>query len=163
MTGGPGCQVNAAIERALQDGRSSYTARRVVVDLRLESLTTLATDEPVLDESLYTVFRGLPERLVPGARLSVWTRNRAGGDVELVWEATETSLPSGSDVPLAAGPHGDLLELAISGLETFCRARSGHVELDETRLALAPGVARRYLFLIPSLRRTPGWHPARPS
>lgn len=163
------CQVNAAIERALADGAADYAEQGIIVTRSLDATIALATDEPVLEQALYTIFRGLPARLVRGATLLVSTRDRAGGDIELVWEARELDVPppagAGDRSPLARGQHGDLLELAVRGLESICRARGGH-EDRTTRAAsssnflkLAPHVRRRYLFLIPSLRRASGGYP----
>lgn len=166
----PGCQVNDAIERALRDGAAAYEERGVLVIPHLEATCRLATDAAVLEGSLYTIFRGLPDRLSRGATLFVSTRDRAGGDIELVWEAREAALPDprASDLrgTLKHGPYGDLLELALEGLERFCRVRGavradtdGQEEARSTHLALAPGIRRRYFFLVPSLQREPEWTP----
>lgn len=157
--------VNDVIREALRDGAPSYAARGIVVEEDLRGETLLATSERVLETALYTIFRGLPARLAPGARLRISTRDRAGGDIELSWLAEETrAAGDGHAHPLAQDEaYGDLLELALAGLEQFCRARSGHVEVDEGSLQGAPGVHRRYFFLLPNFRREPGWHPVRRS
>lgn len=158
------CRVNEVIERALRDGEPAYRARGILVDAKLECTIALATVEPMLEQALYSIFRGLPERLARGATLRIWTRDRAGGDIELAWEAhEETAAPDADAHPLTRGPYGDLLELALDGLSAFCRARAGHVETDEGTLQDAPAVHRRYFVLIPSLRREPGWSPLKRS
>lgn len=167
MEPGEGSLVDRAIRDALRDGLDAYEQQGVLVLPHLESRTPLSTDEPTLYQAIYTIFRGLPERLAPGATLFIRTRDRAGGDIELVWEAREVPHarePSPTPaVALGHGPYGDLLELAIIGLESLCRARGGVVEEPEdevgesvTFLRLAPRVRRRYFFLIPALRRG-GW------
>lgn len=165
-----GCQVNDAIERALRDGADAYEDRGILLVPHFEATCRLATAADVLEQSLYTIFRGLPDRLAPGATLLISTRDRAGGDIELVWEAREEPLPpevrANPGKLLRHGPYGDLLELALQGLEAFCRVRAAvredmesEVRSPATYLALAPGVRRRYSFLIPSLRREPEWTP----
>ena len=170
MTGsGRACQVNAAIERALDDAAAAIEARGIIVVKSLDATHELATEDLALHQALYTIFRGLPDRLVPGATLLVGTHDRAGGDIELIWEARELATPPREDdrPPLANGPYGDLLELALAGLEEICRVRGGHHE-DETTDAVgsnvlrrAPHVRRRYTFIIPSLSRAPAWAPSR--
>ena len=158
----PRSQVNAAIERALADSADRYEERGILVIKHLEATVRLSTHEPILDEALYTLFRALPERVAAGATLFISTLDRAGGDVELVWEARElpTGPEGGARSPLGGGPYADLLELALEGLEAHCRVRASHAgELvdDEMRssavLQYAPHIRRRYTFLIPSLSR----------
>jgi hypothetical protein len=159
------CQVNAAIEAALRASADAYEARGILVIRHLEATLRLQTEEPVLMQALTTIFRGLPERLAPAATLLIRTRDRAGGDIELVWEAREAPYQQAPGAtrqePLARGPYGDLLELAVAGLQEFCRVRTGYREQEDpamdagsTFLTLAPHVRRRYLFLIPSLDRS---------
>lgn len=158
MPSGPS-QVNGAIQRALRDGASAYAERGIMVVEHLEATARLDTVEPVLDEAIYTIFRGLPYRLSPGATLVVSTHDRAGGDIELFWEARELVDAAVVGEPLRKGPHADLLELALDGLARFCRARGVHEDQQPIRagtsnfLQLAPHVRRRYLFLIPTLSR----------
>lgn len=168
------CLVNQAIRDALRDGAQAYEERGILVLPHLDATIRLATEEPSLYQATYTIFRGLPDRLAPGATLFVRTRDRAGGDIELSWEAREVPPDGGESDPTARealrhGPYGDLLELALKGLEAFCRVRSG-IEQDAeepvvqsvTFLRLSPHIRRRYLFLIPSLDRDLGWSPAKP-
>lgn len=167
MGEGDACQVNAAIEHALRDAAPAIEEQGIIVVKSLEATAVLATEDPVLHQALYTIFRGLPDRLAPGATLLVSTRDRAGGDIELIWEARElaSSAGDGTKIPLAHGPYGDLLELALEGLDAICRVRAGHQEEPERPpvssnvLQRAPHVRRRYFFLIPSLVRTPEWAP----
>lgn len=158
-----GSRVDQVIERALAEAAEAYGSRGIRVERELSPVALLATDEPVLEGALSTIFRALPHRLTPGARLRIWAHERAGGDIELAWEAEETvNAPLGDAHPLARGPGGDLLELAVEGLARFCRARAGHVEVEGPPLTGAPDVHRRYFFLIPSLRRDPSWRPRKP-
>lgn len=159
--------MNAAIEHALRDAAPVIEGRGIIVVKNLEATIALATEDPVLHQALYTIFRGLPDRLAPGATLLVSTRDRAGGDIELIWEAREVANTAADDarIPLAGGPYGDLLELALEGLDAICRVRSEHHEDPERPpgssnvLQRAPHVRRRYSFLVPSLIRTPEWAP----
>lgn len=168
-----GCLVNRAVLDALRDGATAYEGQGVLVLPHLDATYRLATNEPSLYQAIYTIFRGLADRLAPGATLFIRTRDRAGGDIELSWEArevhdTEGEADSTAREALRRGPYGDLLELALVGLESFCRVRSGMQEEADapmadsvTFLQLAPHIRRRYLFLIPSLERDPAWAPGR--
>lgn len=142
------------------------TKRGILVASMLKPASGLRTSDEVVYQAVYTIFRGLPARLVDGATLRVSTHARAGGDVELVWEAAETAPPasraSGSTPAevLAEGPFGDLFEVALVALEDVCRARGGLSERVEEAPASSailrePVVHRRYMFLIPSLDRAP--------
>lgn len=163
MSPAPACLVNAAIEQALRDGAPAYEERGILLLPHLEAKAALRTEEPALRQALYTIFRGLADRLAPGATLWLRTRDLAEGEVELVWEAREAPFAPGASsarTALSHGPYGDLLELAIAGLETFCSV-STHLaeEREETSgaattsfLQLAPQLRRRYRFVFPSLR-----------
>ncbi|HEX2022749.1 MAG TPA: hypothetical protein VHH36_08540 [Candidatus Thermoplasmatota archaeon] len=152
-----------AIREALRDGSAAYAERDVAPLLSLEATADEGWDDPVLHQAIYTVFRGLPFRLAAGSSLHVATLDRAGGDVELTWEAREVGLPSPSvsrpSEPLAQGPLGDLFDLALLGLEEICRARSGVVERTPqdpvlaARARVAGAVPRRFFFLIPGPER----------
>lgn len=161
--------VNGSIRRALRDGAPAYAERGIIVVEHLDATARLDTVDPVLDEAIYTIFRGLPYRLSPGATLVVSTHDRAGGDIELLWEARELVDPGVVSEPLRQGPHADLLELALDGLATFCRARGAHEDHQpigagaSNFLQLAPHVRRRYLFLIPTLSRVGRSGPVRRS
>ena len=164
------CLVNQAVQDALRDAEEAYVARGVLVVVELDACTTLETHEPLLYQAVYTIFRGLPARLAPGTTLFVSTQDRAGGDIELTWEAREDpeAAPAHGGDPdprllLRHGPYGDLLEVALLGLDSFCRVRSTARErpeaprpLSATALDLSPKVRRRFSFLIPSLSRD-GW------
>lgn len=148
--------VNVAVTDALRDAAAAYEARGVLVVDHLDATAALATEDAVLYQSVYTLFRGLPARLTPGAALYVSTADRTGGDIELVWESREDVPPSldagTARTVLAAGPYGDLFDLALHGLETLCRARAVHEETESGE----PGrlrLRRRFMFLLPSLRR----------
>lgn len=145
--------IDRTIGEALAASRASYQARgiRVLADLRASA--SLATHDPVVQGAFATLFRALPDRLVPGSVLDVRTLDRAGGDVEVEVEAEWLAR--------ADRRHSDLVELALAGLEEICRARSGRVELEARPDGSGP--RRRLLFLVPSLERAPGWHPLRRS
>lgn len=158
--------VNAAIKQALADAAGVLRERGILVVARLDATVPLENEPPALHQAVYTIFRGLPERLPRGATLYVTTRDRAGGDVELVWEAREDPPPLDASPreALRQGPYGDLLELALLGLESICRARAGLLERPEapapaSSSALAPDVAgkvrRRFAFLIPGRPHDP--------
>lgn len=175
------CQVNRAVRDALRDAEAEYAERGILIVPLLSATTRLRTHEDVLYQSVYTIFRGLPARLPRGAVLYVATEDRAGGDVELTWEAREepgakaaadddSSCAAREEDEVAArlrqGPYGDLFEVALLGLDALCRSRGVLMERHEeaTRpttsiLDLSPKVRRRYAFLIPSLERGPAWHP----
>ena len=168
------CQVNQAVRDALRDAQDAYAARGILVVPSLDATVTLATHDRLLYQAIYTIFRGLPARLAPGASLFVSTADRAGGDVELTWEAREDPghAPAVPDpdprILLRHGPYGDLLEVAMLGLGSFCRVRAAAMErpeparpLSATALDLSPKVRRRFSFLIPSLARG-DWSPQRP-
>lgn len=150
--------MNAAIERALRDGDSAYATRGILVLPHLEATTLLDEDDPALTEAIYTIFRALPERLAPGASLLIATRDRAGGDIELLWEASELLRAAKGDgkSPFERGPYSDLLALAIAGLDDICRVRMATREDDVPRsgassslMRVPPRTRRRHLFLIP--------------
>lgn len=145
--------VDDVIRQALLDAAPAYAARGIAVAPQLASTTALETHGAVLEATLASIFRGLPLRLARGSVLRIWTHDRAGGDVELVWEGDEVD-----DLEDAGAPQGDLFALALSGLEELCRARHGRVDVD------APldggGTRRRRTFLIPPLARRQGWRPA---
>lgn len=151
--------VNRAISDALRDGAEACEARGILVVPDLEA-TGSDVDDPPLYQAVYTIFRGLPERLASGATLYVRTADDVEGTM-LTWDATEGK--GEGDAPDASvkdvmrrGPYGDLLELAIVGLEAICRARSEQWgaqatphESGLTGLDLTPRLRRRVVFLIP--------------
>lgn len=160
------CQVNQAVRDALRDAEDAYASRGILVVPSFEATTRLATHDDLLYQAVYTIFRGLPARLPPGASLLVSTADRAGGDVELAWEAREdpAQAPAPPDpdprVLLRHGPYGDLLEVALLGLDALCRVRAAAKEEPDaerrpsaTALDLSPRVRRRFSFLVPSLER----------
>lgn len=163
------CIANVAIQEALRDGADAYEAAGILVVPHLDARSTSAGDPQVIYQSVYTIFRALPARLPPAAVLYVATRDRAGGDVELTWEAREEGGHEGDETAspeavLRTGPYGDLLELALLGLEAICRARSGLAQRADVEGAAAASpiaaatagrIRRRYLFLLPSAPRDP--------
>lgn len=174
MDGPDDCLVNRAVADALRDAQATYAARGIRVVASLLATVELQTADRALYEAVYTVFRGLPLRLVRGSELHVWTQDRAGGDVELAWEAREPTGGPPLDASVAPtdearlllreGPYGDLLEVALLGLDALCRARSvaregGHGPAPEAARLDTSEVRRRFTFLIPSLGREPGWSP----
>lgn len=159
------CPVARAILAALRDSADEYEAHGILVVTDLAPTSGLRTNDEIVYRAVTTIFRALPRRLARGAVLRIATHPRAGGDVELIWEAREDigmSRNVGSHDPLhvlATGPHGDLLNVAVTALEEICRARGGLVEQDHQEPPLSSGLLReptlrrRYLFLIPSLER----------
>lgn len=144
------------MREALRDAESVLASRRIRASARLEARVPLENEPPALHQAIYTLIRGLPERLPPGSTLEVSTRDRAGGDVELAWDARESPTladPSPREA-LRHGPYGDLFDLALLGLETICRARAGLVEAPFLS-AHAADVHRRYTVLIPTRDRDP--------
>lgn len=148
--------VNRAVRDGLRDARDALAARRIAVEARLEAVVPLESEPPALYQAIYTLARGLPERLPPGSTLRVATRDRAGGDVELSFEVSEGAQPADPSPrdALRAGPYGDLFELALLGLEAICRARAGILEAPEP-LPATDTVRRRYAFLVPTRSRDP--------
>lgn len=165
------CVVNQAVRDALRDSEAAYAERGILVVPSLEAGPGLRNHDRVLYHAVYTIFRGLPYRIAPGSTLFISTVDKTGGDVELTWEAREEpggqAHPAGAPGPgeaLSSGPYGDLLEIAILGLDALCRARGALMERQEaargpvvTGLDLSPKVRRRFSFLIPSLQRGPDW------
>lgn len=142
------------IQEALREAASAYAAREILVVPQLASKTQLKTHGAVLETTLFAIFRGLPAHLEPGSVLHVWTHDRTGGDVELVWEGDEIE-----DLEDPAATHGDLLALALGGLGELCRARHGRVDVDAPAGRTA---RRRRSFLIPPIvRRAGGQFPSR--
>lgn len=160
MAQAPACPVNEAVVEALRDAADVLDERGILVIPHLEATRPLPHGR-VLHQAVYTIFRGLPERMPRGATLYVSTRDAPGPGVELAWESREDAAlapveaPSARDV-LGRGPHGDLLELAILGLETLCGVHARHAGSRESLarglsgLDLAPRVQRRYVFVIPA-------------
>lgn len=153
--------VDRAIARALQDAEAELRRRDVRAVTHLDSHEELDTARQTLYEAVYAVFRALPARLAPGSVLEVRTSDRPGGDIELVWNVRETApappMSRTSDV-LRNGPYGDLFGLALVGLERICRTRAEHLQVPEP----GPGgqlYHRRFMLLVPSLTRVPGWYP----
>lgn len=161
------CPVGRAIVDALRDSAEAYEARGILVITDLTPTSGLVTSDAIVHRAVYTCFRVLPARLARGASIRISTHARAGGDLELIWEAREdadVAAPSEGTTPrtaLSRGPHGDLLEVAVTALEDICRARGGLVEQQHieppasSAILREPTVWRRYLFLIPSQERQP--------
>lgn len=167
----PSCPVARGVATALVDARPAYDAKGVHTTASLEPESGLRAADEIVYWSVYTIFRGLPARLAPGAALRVTSAPRAGGDVELVWDADE-SIVDGQPVEatpavaLAAGPYGDLFGVALYALESLCRARGGLMERrvdppEASSLRPEARIHRRYMFLIPSAEREPFTPPQR--
>lgn len=140
----------------MRDSRA-YAGRGILASVILEATTPLDEVEDVLYRSVYTLFAAMPWRLVPGSRLLIHTADVPGG-VELTWEAREEAgaEEGGVHTALAAGPHGDLVEIAFHALERFCAARAGETETRLTELPRAgympprPVLLRRVRVMIPA-------------
>lgn len=155
--------LHIAIQDALADAKERYDEKGILVVAHLDATNALDVDEATLSQAVYTLFRGLHARLPPGAALYVWTRDRAGGDVELVWESREDPGSARTELPdpgerLREGPYGDLYELALLGLNAICRVRSAVTERQEempppSASAIAERAVgktkRRFTFLLP--------------
>lgn len=155
--------LHAAIQDALADARERYDEKGILLVTHLHATNPLDVDEATLTQAVYTLFRGLHVRLPPGAALYVWTRDRAGGDVELVWESREDPGVVRAELPdpaerLREGPYGDLYELALLGLDAICRVRTAVTERQEdVPPPSASSIAekamgktkRRFTFLLP--------------
>lgn len=141
-------QVDEVIRAALVRSSDAYEARGIRVHPDLGASVTLSTHGDVLEGAFATLFSALPGRLAPGSAVRITSRDRAGGDVELVVE--------GEWLARGTRAHSDLVELALEGLQEICRARYGRVEISGDADEAGH---RRVLFLIPSLKRAAGWHP----
>lgn len=158
-----GCRINRIIERALHDASDVLEDKGVLIVAHLEATTPFDDAPAALEQALYTVVRALAERISVGTTLHILTQDRAGGDIELSWEAREPETGVSDDVPLRKvvrpGPYGDLLELAIVGLEAVSRMRGAHraqhlpATTSSSVLDLRAAVRRKYLFLLPAPSR----------
>lgn len=157
------CRINRTIRRALHDAKDVLEEKGALVVAHLEATATFEGAPHALEQALYTAFRALAERISVGTTLYISTEDRSGGDIELSWEAREPETRLGEDAPLRkvvrSGPYGDLLELAIVGLEAVSRMRSAHraqhlpASSSSSALDLRAAVRRRYLFLLPAPER----------
>lgn len=159
--GEEGSAVNRAILRGLEEAQDALDARGILLVPRLQAVSDLGGEDPALLKALQVLFRALPLRLSMGATLVVWSEDKAGGDIEVGWEAREpadaAAREAGAQEALAAGPLGDLLAVAVAGLEEICRARLAQRALDEpteptgsTAFDLPAGIRRRFTILLPS-------------
>lgn len=153
--------IDRAIAKALRDASADLKDLDVEVEVDLASHEDIETPREALYEAVYAVFRALPPRLARGTVLRIRTRDRAGGDIEIVWEADETvatpPMSRTADV-LRGGPHGDIYALALIGLEAICRTRTEHIQVP-ARGRDGPVYHRRFMLLVPSLERAPGRYP----
>lgn len=140
--------VDAAIRQALDGAATAYAAHGIRVMTDLRASVRLETHDDVLEAALLTLFRALPQRLARDSQLEIRTLDMAGGDIELKVD--------GEWLPRSERGHSDLVELALDGLASLCRARYGRVEIEERE---DESGRRRILFVIPSLAREAGWHP----
>lgn len=157
--------LHRAIHDALRD-QSGYAAKDILVGTFLEATRPLDADDTVLYRAVYTIFRALPARVLPGSTLNISTYDVENG-VELEWEwreAMDPRAPTGADLHalLRHGPHGDLVGIALSALEQFCNLRAGYVETTRERVEAStsfdrpPYVVRRVLAHIPAKPSTAG-------
>lgn len=157
----PGCVVDRTILDALRDGQPDLEERGILVVPNLRATYDLGGADPPLLKAIYTLYRAIPRRLAEGSTLHVWSVDRAGGDIEVGWEAREPLGGEPDATPrdaLTSGPLGDLLNLAIAGLEQICRARLAQRSEPErdasaglSALQLVPRVKRRFTILLPSI------------
>lgn len=147
--------MNAAVEAALRDSAPLCEARGLLLVAHLDASADVAHADAVR-QAVYTAVRGLLERVAPGTTLRVASHDERGF-VSFVWEAREpATAEAGPAEPVAGGPYGDLLEVALMGLERVCEAKLGHRTLREdvpgglSGLRRSPRVWRRCEFLIPA-------------
>lgn len=162
--------LHRAIEDALRDA-PAYEGKGILVTTLLEARRPLHAEGSLLYRAVYTIFRALPDRLLPGSLLSISTTDVDDG-VELVWEGRE-ALVDGSPRAgglrdlLGQGPHGDLITIALQALETYCNVRAGFVETRSRRVESSSferpaHVVRRVTAHIPALRTEAGRERAPP-
>lgn len=150
--------LHAAIVKALRDSRA-YGERGILVSPLLTATKPLDAPPALLHSAVYTLFCALPHRLVRGSTMLIATEDVDGG-IELVWECREEPAFGVADLhaSLRGGPHGDLVDIALRALESFCDLRAGSVE---TMLVPAPAspqfprgdaVLRRVTAFLPASR-----------
>ena len=156
-----------ALHQAIRDAldEPSYAERGILVATVLEATTPLDAEASLLHRSVQTIFRALPGRLVPGTTLCIATSDLPEGGVELTWESRERLDPNAAPTDLrtllGAGPHGDLLDIAMLALERFYHVRAGYVDTRREAVASAssferpPHVIRRVVAVIPAVRAAP--------
>lgn len=157
----------SALHKAILDALASpsYGERGILVNALLEATSPSYANERLLYQCVFTIFRALPERLVPGTTLDVATSDLPDGGIEIFWEGKERLPPdaeAGRDLRelMGHGPHGDLVEIAIIALERYCNMHAGHVDTYRERVASASSferpahIIRRVLAVLPAPART---------
>ena len=151
-------QLHAAIGRALRDSRA-YAERGILVSPILLATRTLQAPPELLHHAIYTLFCALPHRLVPDTTLLIATDDVEGG-IELTWEARELPAFAHRDLheSLRAGPHGDLVDIAFTALQSFCELRAGRIDMELITIPASPrfpkgdAVLRRVTAFLPASR-----------
>lgn len=134
--------LHAAIHDALRDS-TAYASRGILVSTALTARHDLHASNEVLYRAMYTLFCAMPWRLARDTTFFISTVDVDGG-IELEWEGREESAEAEGalrDV-LRAGPHGDLVDIALAALEQFCDARAGAVRTDLVPLPSSPRFPR---------------------
>ena len=133
--------LHRAIHDALRDSKA-YASRGILVSTALTAKTDLHAPEALLHRAIYTLFAALPWRIVPDSTLLITTYDVEGG-VELLWEGREEwTHPAQDRDALRDGPHGDLVDIALTALRTFCAMREGRVEVEHEPLPSSPRFPR---------------------
>ena len=133
--------LHRAISDALRDSKA-YSSRGILVSVALTAKTDLHAPEALLHRAVYTLFAALPWRLVPDSALFIATFDMDGG-IGLVWEGREEPVYDGEGLEqLREGPHGDLVDIALTALRSFCALRDGHVEVERVEVPSSPRFPR---------------------
>lgn len=113
------------------------------MSLALTANTDLRAPEQLLHRAVYTLFAAMPWRLIPDSTFFVATYDVEGG-IELVWEGREEPAfeSEGLDASLREGPHGDLVDIALTALRSFCAMREGRVEVQRAEVPASPRFPR---------------------
>ena len=157
--------LHKAIYDALKD--PAYADKGILVTTILEATQNLDADESLLYRAVYTIFRALPGRLLPGTTLAISTFDLPEGGIELTWEGRERIEPEDAGATdlrsiLGQGPHGDLVEIAILALQRYCNMRAGHLDSrrdkvgESSSFARPAHIVRRVVAVIPATMPSAG-------
>ena len=153
--------LHRAILDALHDSKA-YLRRGILVSLALTAKTDLGAPPQLLHRAVYTLFAAMPWRLVPDSTIFIATYDVDGG-VTLVWESREVPAFATEDLDqsLREGPHGDLVDIALTALRNFCAMRAGEMKTERVILPSSPrfprglAVQRRVTAFLPAAAREP--------